>query len=264
VGRLERGLAEVGGAEARLGKMIQQELAVRAYLEGHAEGYFKLMPEGGPKEFAGQLLRDLKAAALGEGKVETPVVKSALAGEAGKGEAAPRAPPGVEPLLPEGARSSWRPPVQEKASADLPPLERAAEASAAIKGQAEARIGPERSALEGQADAARARLGQVYQRVVAPEKEERRRFAEVEAELDRRLRAEERVRVRAWLDERRPAARIIADLQGQPGSDDEEGDFLKAVEKRLSRALAAGEKAQAKRLRRQGRTAAEVADIFRP
>ena len=110
----------------------------------------------------------------------------------------------------------------------------------------------------------RARLGQVYQRVVAPEKEERRRFAEVEAELDRRLRAEERVRVRAWLDERRPAARIVADLKGQPGPDDDEADFLKAVEKRMSRALAAGEKAQAKRLRRQGRTAAEVADIFRP
>jgi hypothetical protein len=262
VGRLDRGLSAARQGELAIGKMIQQELAVRAYLEGHTEGYFKLMPEGGSKEFAGKLLRDLKAAALGEGKVETSVVKSALPAEPGAGAPAPRAPPGIEPLLPEGARSSWRPPIKESAAADLPPLEKAAEAGPAIQRHAEAQLPAERKTLEGKAETARVNLNQVYGRVIAPEQAERRRMAEIEAELERRLGVEERVRVRDWLEAKRTIPQMVADLNAQAGGVDEP-TFLSEVEKLLGRPLSDDEKSHVKGLRRAGRRAAEVAEMLR-
>jgi hypothetical protein len=220
------------------------------------------MPEDGPAEHAANLLRDLKALALGQGKVETGPVGAAVSAGAGKGPGSPRAPPGLEPLLPEGARESWRPPVVESAKADLPPLEKAAELGKALREKSEARSKPERAALEKQAGASRRKLSSVHGRVIAPEQAERRQFADFESVLDRRLKPAERVHVRGLLLEKKTNQQIIATLQNQPDGDDD-SDFLKDLARRLMRALSPAEKEQALRLRRQGRTAAEVADILR-
>jgi hypothetical protein len=264
VARLELGLLELPNGDAALGQKLLQDMAVKAFLEGYPAEYHKLIPHEGPAEHAGKLLRDLKALVLGEGKVETWPAGSALAAEPGAGPGSPRAPPGLEPLIPEGAREGWRPPVKETAKADLPPLEKAAEQGDALRTKAEARIAPERKALQGKAEGARVKLDGVYQRVIAPELAERKQFAELEAQLDRTLRAAERVRVRTLLAQHRSPQQVLTTLQGQPGDDDEDAEFLADVAKRLAKpSLAAEQKAQALRLKRNGRTAAEVADILR-
>jgi hypothetical protein len=264
VARLQRGLQELSGVDGTLCQKVLQELAVKAFLEGHAPEYFKLMPAEGPAEHAGNLLRDLKALALGEGKVETSPGSHALPVVQGKGPGSPRAPPGLEPLMPEGARDSWRPPVRETAKADLPPLEKAAALGKELQAKAEAGINPERAALQNKALAAKEKLNGVYQRIIAPEQAERRQFAEFEAVLDRGLRPIERVQVRELLARKQTPPQILAALKSQQQqSTDDETEFLQDVAKRLRRPLTEPEKGQALRLRRDGRTAAEVADILR-
>jgi hypothetical protein len=264
VARLERGLADLDGADRALGQKVLQELAVKAVLEGHAAEALNLLPEGGPAEHAANLLRDLRATVLGEGKVETEAVGSALA-EPGKGGASPRAPPGLEPLIPEGARASWRPPVRDSARSDLPPMQQAEKVGAAARGRAEKAVPGERARQERQAAQTREEITRVHNRVIAPEMAERRRLAAVESELDRRLRPAERVKARALLAQNRPSGQIAAELRAQPGGgDDDEAEFLADVARRLGGRLDGQKAAQAKRLRKQGRTAAEVADILRP
>jgi hypothetical protein len=109
-----------------------RELAVRAFLEGHPEEAGKLLDAGHPtgkersvddRAASAALLRDLKATVLGKGKVQTWPVSKVLADKGGHDPHTPRGPPaGVSCLLPEGDARSWRPPVVEPASADLPPL----------------------------------------------------------------------------------------------------------------------------------------------
>jgi hypothetical protein len=254
VTRIERGLAQVPGTSPQLGKQIQQELAVRAFVEGHPQSYFQLMPKGGPKPHAAQMLRDLKALALGEGTVGTAVGKSALPAEPGAGPASPRAPPGLEPLVPEGARSSWRPPIRESASADLPALEKAAESGASLRKQAQAKLEPEHTSLGGKVGEARIHFEGLQQRLLAPEQQERQRFTEIERQLARRLQAEDRVRIRAWFDENRPVPQIVTALKDELA----EAAFLAEVERELERKLTATERALAIKLRKQGRTVPEV------
>jgi hypothetical protein len=261
--RFERGLARLSGVDKHLASKLQQDLAVKALLEGHPAEYKKLMPADGPSEHAAQLLRDLKAMALGGGKVETWPAKSSLPAEPGKGPASPRGPPpGLKPLLPEGEALGWRPPVAESARAGLPPLERAVEAGTLLKGKIEAEAAPERTKLNTSAEAARRRLDTAHARVVLPERKERRHFAEVEAALDRRLRPAERVTIRDLVAQKKTPNEIVKALQSQTAADDDE-EFLADVRKRLGRLLNAFESQQALRLRREGRRAAEVADILR-
>jgi hypothetical protein len=261
--RFGKGLGELPGADAALAREVMQDLAVKALLEGHPDAFKALLPEHGPAEHAATLLRDLKATALGGGKVETWPLGRALAPEPGLGPAGPRGPPaGLKPLMPEGAREGWRPPVKEGARADLPPLEKANDVGLAMKGRAEAQAKPERKALDGRAQAAAARLGAVRQTVLAPEREERKQLAEVEAALDRRLRPAERVRLRDLVAQKKETD-LVAAFRAQPGPGEDE-EFLLEVKKRLGRELTDAEKKQAVRLRKAGRMAAEVADIFRP
>jgi hypothetical protein len=263
VARLERGLTDVPGVEGNLGKKVLQDLAVKAVLEGHAAEGMKLLPEGGPAEHAANLLRDLKALALGEGKVETAPAQSAL-GEPGKNPLGPRPPPGLEPLIPEGAREGWRPPVKDSSKADLPPMQQAEKVGAAVQAKAEKALPAQRTNLEKRGAQTRQKITTVYNRVMAPERAERRQLAGIESELDRRLRPEERVKARLLLGQGKPVGQVVAVLKAQPGSDDEEAEFLADVEKRLGvGTLDARQRDQAKRLRKQGRTAAEVADILR-
>jgi hypothetical protein len=184
------------------------------------------------------------------------------AGAGKAGTEGPRGPPpGLKPLLPESAQQGWRPPVRESAKADLPPLEKAAEAAQALAGKVEAGAKVERASLVGLAATTQKKLGVVYARVVQPEQKERRQFAEVEAALDRRLRPAERVQIRALVAQNRDLAQIVAQFQKQ--ADAEEEDFLRDLQQRLRRPLTPAERVRALRLHQEGRRAAEVADIFR-
>src|SRR5262249_38953420 len=149
----------------------------------------------GPAEHASNLLRDLKAMALGEGGTVSTAsaVERAAPTEPGKGTETPRGPPpGLKPLVPEGERLGWRAPVVERAGADLPPLEKAAELGLALKGKVEAELKPEQANLEKDAKTVQQRLTVAYERVQAPELKERKHFAELEGILDRRLRPAEK------------------------------------------------------------------------
>jgi hypothetical protein len=251
-----------GGADGILGKKLLQELSVKAALEGYPAEALKLLPEGGPPQHAANLLRDIRALALGEGQVQTAPALAAL-DQPGKGADSPRAPPGLEPLIPLGARHGWRPPVKEKPGSDLPPLKQAREAGATVQAKVEKTLPARRLDLDRTATQLRNKITVLCSRVMAPELAERRKLAAVENELDRRLRPLERVRARALLAQNRPIRQIATDLQAQAG-DDEEAEFLADVEKRLGKPLAPADRLQAKRLRKQGRTAAETADILRP
>jgi hypothetical protein len=261
VERFERGLGDVQGADAAIGKKILMDVAVKAMLEGHPDAALKLLPENAPADHAAKLLRDLKALTLGDGKVETWPAKSAIA-EPGEKASSPRPPPGLEPLVPEGARQGWKPPVKEKA-ADLPPIEQAARVGETVRTQAERAGASEKTAAESKASQTAKKLTALYDRVMAPELAERKKLVAVEAELDRRLQPAERVRVRGLLSENKTARQIAAELQSAPADDDEEKTFLSEVERRLGRPLDANERFDARRMRKQGRTSAEVADVMR-
>ena len=255
VKRLEGALKDVPGADGRLGQKLLQELAVKAALEGHAAEAIELLPEGGPSRHAARLLRDVRALALGEGKVETAPARAAPS-EPGKG------PPGLAALLPPGARASWRPPVKGSAS-DLPPLRQAEKAGATVRAQLEKALPGEQAELETKAARTRLKMTALHGRILAPEKAERRQLAAVESELDRRLRPVERVKTRALLAQGLRVAQIARDLQAS-GDDNDEAEFLADVERRLGKGLDDTGRGQAKRLRTQGRTAAEVADVLGP
>jgi hypothetical protein len=262
--RFRDGLAGVPGADPMLVKKIAQDLAVKALLEGHPAEYRSLMPADGPPEHAANLLRDITALALGEGKVTTWPAESVLATpEPGAGPASPRGPPpGLKPLIPEGPSRSWRPPVREAASAGLPPLEKAVEAAAPLRASAEAESRGERTNLNATARTAQASLGAVQQRILLPEKAERQAFAEVEAALDRRLAAAERVTVREMVAQNKAAKEIVAVFQAQPAPNDDE-ELFKELKALLGGELTEAQRAQALRLRKAGRKVAEIADVMR-
>src|SRR5262249_5195552 len=103
---------------------------------------------------AAKLLRDMKTLVLGKGEVQTRPAQRALEAEPGGGGAGvrgpPRPPPGLGPLIPEGNPEGWRPQVREPAGADLPPLERAGRQEKFWRESIEAKIKPEKTALDRQ------------------------------------------------------------------------------------------------------------------
>lgn len=253
VERLESGLGEVSKDDLKLGKRLLLDLAVKALLEGYPETALALLPEDAPGDHAAKLLRDLRSLALGEGKVTSWPATS---------DTSARPPKGLQPLLPEAARKGWRPPEKEKA--DPTPVERAEQLARMVKSQAAKATSKEKASAETNAAEATKALTALRLRVLAPEQAERKKLVAVEAELDRRLQPAERVRARAMLAQQKTARQIAAELAAQaPAEEDESMKFLADVERRLGRPLRREESGQASRLRQQGRTGAEVADLLR-
>lgn len=264
IAKLEAALADVPGANRQLGQQTLQKMAVKAHLEGHTEAYFELMPSGGPPEHAAALLRDMKALALGEGKVNTGAARAALPDAVGDTPPATRPPAGVDPLVPEGAKEGWRPPTREKASADLPPLEQTAALAEAIQTKAAEGVKPQQAAARKQAEAARLHLHHVHTDITRPLEQERRRMEELKERMRRDLTVEERFRAREWIGQ----GDAVADMAGRlemhgPPEEDADDEFLNAVEKELGRPLTADERRLAGRLHRQGERPAAAAAHFR-
>jgi hypothetical protein len=262
VAQFEAGLARVPGADVTLGKQVLLDFAVREFLEGRQEAFRSLWPADAPASHAAEVLRDLKALTLGEGKVGTWAGERAVSAEPGRGGDNPRGPPpGLEPLIPEGARAGWKPPVRESAKADLPPLEKAAEVGKALHGQAEAGLKSEQDALAKRTTAAQDKVKTAALHLGERAEADRRRLAAVEAAAARRLEPAERARVRHLTAMGQTDAQIVQ--QFKPAAADDDEKFLQEVAKRLGRALTPAERAEALRLRKTGCTAAEAVNGVR-
>jgi len=177
------------------------------------------------------------------------------------GPASPRPPPGLAPLVPEGRRDGWRPPVKEPAGAGLPALEEAAVLGKKVAEQAKDGAKAERARLDGEAAKARAAVAAARAKVQEAERVEGKRFAPIEHRLDRRLTPDERLMSRDLIDEGKDADAVLRELAAKAADDDDL--FLQAVERLMRRPLTDDEKAQARRLRRAGRRASEVAELLR-
>jgi hypothetical protein len=261
VAALDRALAQMPGADVTLGKRVLQDLAVKALLDGHPAEFTKLWPADGPADHAATLLRDMKALTLGAGTVETWPGERTLAADpvaGGDGNRGP--PPALKPLIPEGARDGWRPPVREAAKSDLPPVEKAAALSKPLQERAAAELQAERVRLGPATREAGARVATAHEHLQQLEADERKRLAEVEAVLDRPLEPAERARVLPLLAQNQQAAAVAASLQN-PADEDEA--FFQDVSRRLGRPLSDAERDQARRMRLDGRLAAEVAAVLR-
>jgi hypothetical protein len=261
----ERAIAALPGGKAdpTLVKQVQQDLAVKAFLDGHPAEARSLLPADGPAEHAANLLRDMKAIGLGEGKVTTWPAERALTPEPGKGGDGARGPPrGMEPLIPEGAREGWRPPARESAKADLPPIEKAAQLGKALQSDAETGLKAECATLDQDARKAGERMQAADLSLRSAEAADNRRFAEIGEKLGRELKPGERAHVRLLVSQDKTNGQILAALQNQKDDGDDE-QFLKDVATQLGRELTDDERRVARELRRTGLKAAEVANKLR-
>jgi hypothetical protein len=240
--------------------MILQDLAVKALLEGHPEAARQLLPQGGPPEHAGSLLRDLKAMALGRGEVSTWPAERALATEPGRGVDAPRGPPpGLRTLIPEGEAAGWRPPVRE--GSGLPPLEQAATLQKPLIERAEGGLKQQRSAVEGRATRTFHHVHTLREQVEQMQDRDRERIAGLQRLLQRELAPGERALAQHLHEQGRVEAEIAQALP--PDGEDECRKVIEEVERRMGRKLTDAEKTRVCKLWRQGNTEAEIVAILR-
>ncbi|HZT83361.1 MAG TPA: hypothetical protein VFA26_24230 [Gemmataceae bacterium] len=247
--------------EPTLARALQQDLAMKALLDGHPAEARALLPTDGPPDHAARLVRDLKALLLGEGKVESQPARKAVDSLPDRGGGRRDPPPALRPLFPEGSRESWRPPVAERAGADLPPLEKAAALEKPLIEKARAALKTEQAAAEQLADKARQRTIDLHRIYAQRQERERQQLQMIEAELKRKLTPGEQAQVLVLREQGKDGAAIVAHFAGQKGGDEEQ--FIEEVEALLGRPLTPAERTQAVQLRRAGRTAAEVADTLR-
>lgn len=115
-------IAEVRTADPKLADRVAVDVSGRLFLNGKAGEATEMLGKvaGNDAVAAKALLRDLKAVALGEGAVTTDAGRAAF--EPATGGPTTRGPPATRHLVPEGERAGYRPPVVEKATADLPEL----------------------------------------------------------------------------------------------------------------------------------------------
>jgi hypothetical protein len=152
VARVEAMLAAVqrvaGGDPAVI--RVRQDVSARLFLEGRAGEARKVLagcgPSAEPWPHAGSLLRDLKAVVLGEGKVSTVAVASALP-PAGSGKSTrPRGPASVlRDLATAGKARDWKPPMRERPLTDPGPVVDVERWQSKLEGRLEAVVRQARS-----------------------------------------------------------------------------------------------------------------------
>src|SRR5262249_15206900 len=134
VARIKRAVADLRAAtgDDRLAARVQLDLAVAAFLDGHHDQAERLLPAGVARECAAAHLRDMTLITLDEGGPgDRWPARRAGASRRGAGGGAPRAPPGLGPLMPDGGPGGYHVPPAERASAGLPPRVRPAEKAVA-------------------------------------------------------------------------------------------------------------------------------------
>jgi tetratricopeptide (TPR) repeat protein len=117
VARLKQSLADfqsVAQDNALTGR-LQQDLAVKTFLQGYPREACALLPADGPPGHAAELLGDLRALLLGGGEVTTWPAVSAAAAAPAKVEP----PGGLRPLVPSRA-VGWQPPRRQAGQGPTP------------------------------------------------------------------------------------------------------------------------------------------------
>jgi hypothetical protein len=211
--RLKQNLADLrlGGCERHWIDRVQLDLSAKAFLEGFTAEAHALLPEFAPSEHAGQVLRDMKALVLGKGEVRTDPAKQVLKTAPGQN---PEPPPGLKPLIPEGAAEAWRPQVKESARSDLPPLEQAAaQVEKPFQEQVHTGTRQHRKAVFQDASQVRHHAHVVHQQLVKRDQDDDKRRRDLEARMFRRLNEAERALARQLGRQGKTAADIMAALR---------------------------------------------------
>jgi hypothetical protein len=233
-------------------KKVSFGLAVKALIDGRTKEFEAMLPEKVPADQAAAALRDLKALALGEGKVTT------WAGKAFVPLSGPL-PGALLPLVPTGRRGAWKPPMKDAAADASTPVAEADALFLKVAEEARQQLKAERVKVEADAIKARDVLVSAQATIKKAEDTERKSLAGVEYRLGRRMRPDEKPLALSLLDAGKKADEAANSLQAQVGGEEA---FLNDVKRRLKRALKAEEMAEAKRLRKQGRRASEVAELL--
>jgi hypothetical protein len=263
--RLQRSLTDLQQAisklpgqpkDSTLVNCIQQDLAVRAFLEGHSATADALWPAKASPEHAARLLRDMKALLTGKGEVITPLGRQAVPVEPGQGGAPPRGPPpGLKPLLPEGSGEGWRPPVRGAATEGLPPLEEAAQKTQPLRDAVPPRLRQERDALAIHPHFQH--LQHLHQQLQRHEQEERLRLKELEKKLAHPLQPAEQAWALQQLQEQ-PVDEVAKELEKKRTAEDIEKK-LERIKSYLDPSLATAERLKkARELLEKGQELADV------
>jgi hypothetical protein len=269
LGRLEQSITRLpaDGVDAGLVKSLRQDLAVKAFLDGHPTQARALLPADGPADHAANLLRDVKVLVGGKGEVGTWPCRRVLLPEPGRGANPPRGPPpGLRPVTPEGAREGWRPQPRESAREALPPLDRVARLEKTWRAMAEAALRQPRTRMAQRTGPAFALLRVVLHQMQQQDDEERRRLATLEGLLNRDLDAAERAQALHLLRKDKTVRQVLVDLAEDDELDEAELDEVEAVQvevrRQLNRNLSVPETRQLARLFLQDRKATEIAYLL--
>jgi hypothetical protein len=198
--------------DATLGTWILQDLAVRHFLQGHTAEYRALMPVDGSADRAAELLGDLKALALGKGEVGTTPARQALSAEPGK---AVKPPPGMQALVSEGARKSWRAPGRGQSKMKPTALDKGIVAAGVLRTVIETDLKKERITQTEKANEAQRHIETAQRHLRQQEEADGKRFTEVETALGRPLETMEKVRVRHLAARNQTSRRIVETLKEQ-------------------------------------------------
>jgi hypothetical protein len=195
-------LAATGNRDVAEG--VLQDLALKAWLNGYPREAGALLPQDGPAQGAAQMLRDLKALALGKGEAASFPARQALAVGGGP-------PAGVRALIPEKEVADWQVRAQAPPP-EPPPLVQAARLLPELRRQAQAAMALHRQALQEKAQAALKRVQQVQQQLVQADDADALLVAAVEAQLERDLVPAERALAAQGRREGQELNRIVGDL----------------------------------------------------
>jgi hypothetical protein len=216
VDAFERGLAgrtsEPGSSN--LSGRLRQDLAMKAFFEGHVQAARELWPANGSPEHAANLLRDMKALVTGQGEVTTEAGRQGLPPASNQGGGKPPGPPpGLKFLLPEEPGDGWRPPVRGKATEGLPPLQEAARLAEPLQEAVAEQLPREREALAGHVQFHVQELHRVQLRMQQKDRDEKEKIELFEKALAVPLQPAERVWVGQQLREGKPQEKVAEELK---------------------------------------------------
>jgi hypothetical protein len=188
---LRRSVADFRTEDPDLAARLQQDLAVKLFLEGFPRQARELLPADGPAGHARQLLRDAAALVAGRGEIETGPARDALAAaERANGR---RPPPGVRALLAEEDGAAWRPPTPSSGRTEADALSRAVRQEPALRDAVRAALQREQDRAAERGAEAFARIRTACREREQAEEQDRKLFTHLETALQRPLTPVERV-----------------------------------------------------------------------
>jgi hypothetical protein len=183
---------EAGSGAHDLALRLQQEMAVKLFLDGFPQAARELLPEKAPASHGVSLLRDLKALVLGQGEVSTwPAVRTSPSA-GGSGTAASVLPSGLRNLIPESQWASWNPPARRPAS-PLNTLDELTALEKPLRDRITAGLQQELNAAQQRRTAALKQVQDLLAQNRQASADDSELFRDLESQLGRKLLAAERI-----------------------------------------------------------------------